>query len=97
MRFQCNQLMASTHSPVLNASCGPGGKITLYTGNIQKLNLSDDDIGIVIGHDIAGTEAAKGAQPPEFLSPHPANDNRIADLRAMLPAVAPLYAAAARS
>jgi predicted Zn-dependent protease len=40
-------------SPVLNASCAPGGKITMYSALIRKLNLSDDEIAVVIGHEIA--------------------------------------------
>lgn len=166
-------------SPALNASCAPGGKITLYTGLLQKLSLTDDEIAIVIGHEIAHalrehgrerishaaaqnvltsaalgamqsreaqikmasqfaeimynlpnsrkneTEADKiglelaaragfnpeasvsvwqkmggassGSQPPEFLSTHPANESRIAQLRQLIPTVAPLYAAAPRS
>ena len=38
--------------------------------------------------------AQGGAKQPEFLSTHPANENRIADLRALAPKVWPLYEAA---
>lgn len=171
--------IALIDAPVLNASCMPGGKITMYTGLIQKLNLSDDEIAMVIGHEIAHalrehgrerisqaaaqdviTQIALGAMqtreaqiklanqfaqimyllpnsrkneieadkiglelgaragfnpeaavsvwqkmaqasasggPPAFLSTHPAHDSRIAELRAMMPAVMPLYQAAAKS
>jgi predicted Zn-dependent protease len=39
------------------------------------------------------TSMNKGA-PPEFLSTHPASENRIADLKALAPKVRPLYEAA---
>ncbi|MEZ0316129.1 MAG: M48 family metallopeptidase, partial [Methylophilaceae bacterium] len=162
----------------VNAYCMPGGKIMVYTGLINKLNATDDELGAVIGHEIAhalrehGRErmsiasvqqmgltglavlastsksknaAALGVQgaalganlffalpnnreqereadriglelsaragfnpnaaitlwqkmsaqggdkPPEFLSTHPSNENRIADLRGLVPGVMPLY------
>ena len=164
-------------SPMINATCAPGGRITFYTGIINKLNLTDDEIAAIMGHEIAhavrehgreqvsqalaqnvlsnvalaaagagsaqsidaanqimqyvlvlpnsrqnekeadaiGLEIAarggydpraaitlwekmskesKGKNPPEFLSTHPSNENRIKELSALMPRVMPLYEAA---
>jgi len=163
------------HSDELNAFCMPGGKIMFYSGLIEKLDLSDAEIAIVMGHEIAhalrehsreqmsqaiaaqtaigigasliglgqastdlaatgyqalvatqfsrtdeteadriGLElsaragydpragvtlwqkmmnASSGGKPPELLSTHPADANRIREIQSLLPTVVPLYEA----
>lgn len=164
----------------LNAFCMPGGKIAFYTGIIDQLQLTDDEIAIVMGHEIAhalrehareriakseltngvasiasellaGTKygglaqlglkgganlltlkfsrddeseadvvgldlaaragfdpragislwqkmgAASRGAPPQWLSTHPAGNNRIQEIQRHLPEVMPLYEAAHRS
>jgi predicted Zn-dependent protease len=164
-------------SDELNAFCMPGGKIMFYSGLINKLHLTDDEIAIVMGHEIshalrehsreqisqayaaqtaidlgaallglgggasdlanfgyknfiatkfsrtdeseadrigleltaragydprAGVtlwkkmiQASQGSsRPPEFLSTHPAESDRVQQIEALLPTVMPLYEAA---
>lgn len=164
-------------SPIVNATCAPGGRITFYTGIINKLNLTDDEIAAIMGHEIAHavrehgreqvsqalaqniisnvalaaagagsaqsidaanqimqyvlvlpnsrqnereadaiglelsarggydpraaitlwqkmSKESQGKNPPEFLSTHPSNENRIKELSALIPKVMPLYEAA---
>ncbi|NMY12069.1 M48 family metallopeptidase [Pseudomonas veronii] len=37
---------------VVNANCGPGGKIIVYSGLIKRLKLTDDELSIALAHEI---------------------------------------------
>ncbi len=172
-KWEVNVISSNT----LNAFCMPGGKIMFYSGLITKLHLTDDEIAVVMGHEIAhalrehsreqvsqaiaaqtaidvgtallglGQEASNAAavsyenfiatkfsrtaeseadriglelaaragydpragvtlwrkmidaskgegKPPEFLSTHPAEENRIREIESLLPKVMPFYEAA---
>ena len=156
----------------VNAWCMPGGKMAVYTGLINKLSPTDDELAQVIGHEIShallqhgrermsravatnvglqigsiasgvdltglesvamvalelpnsrtgeteadrvGIEIAAragynpnaavslwqkmsrlgGAKPPQWLSTHPSDEARIANLQKLVPTMMPLYQAA---
>ena len=160
----------------LNAFCMPGGKIAFYYGILSELQLTDDEVAMIMGHEAAhallehareqmgknfvttsglrlgaallglgnlGDAAARGGAqllslkfsrddeseadalglliaaragydprsgvtlwqkmmsagggaPPQILSTHPAGPTRIKDIEAKLPAVLPIYQAAAK-
>jgi predicted Zn-dependent protease len=48
-RWEVNLIRSSQ----INAFCMPGGKIAVFTGIVDQLRLTDDELGMVVGHEMA--------------------------------------------
>lgn len=44
--------LAVLKSDIVNAYVAPGGKVVFYTGIVNKLNLSNDEIAAIMGHEM---------------------------------------------
>lgn len=54
--------LAVIDEDTINAFCMPGGKMGIYRGIVEKLQATDDEIAMVMGHEIAHAMAGHGAE-----------------------------------
>lgn len=98
-------MVTGTGGGALVKGAGMGSQLFFALPNGREQERESDRIGLELAAragfnpDAAVTlwqkmSAANKGAPPEFLSTHPASENRIADLKALAPKVRPLYEAA---
>jgi predicted Zn-dependent protease len=98
-------LVGGTAGSIAAQSAGMGSQLFFALPNGREQEREADRMGLELAAragynpDAAVTlwqkmSANNKGAPPEFLSTHPASENRIADLKALAPKVRPLYDAA---